>query len=89
MDSKLPSSVNYIYTYIRRSRQDLEREKKTDQDTLAEQRALLERILNERYQHYDWDLYEEVGSGADAIEERPVFRQIIEHLQKVKPRKLL
>ncbi|MBE2919616.1 recombinase family protein [Anoxybacillus flavithermus] len=86
MDSKLPSSVKYIYAYIRRSRQDLEREKRTDQDTLAEQRALLERILNERYQHYDWDLYEEVGSGADAIEERPVFRHIIEELQKVKPR---
>ncbi|MGM0974787.1 MAG: recombinase family protein [Bacillota bacterium] len=86
MDSKLPSSITYIYAYIRRSRQDLEREKKTDQDTLAEQRTLLERILNERYNHYDWDMHEEVGSGADAIDERPVFKHIMTQLENVKPR---
>lgn len=86
MDSKLPPSVKYIYAYIRRSRQDIQREKKTDQDTLTEQRDLLTRILEDRYNHYDWDLYEEVGSGADAIEERPVFSHIMKQLESAKPR---
>ncbi|WP_044749468.1 recombinase family protein [Bacillus alveayuensis] len=86
MDSKLPSSVKYIYAYIRRSRQDIQREKKTDQDTLAEQRSLLESILNKHYNHYDWDIYEEVGSGADAISDRPVFSHILKEIEKAPPR---
>lgn len=86
MDNKLPSTVRYIFAYIRRSRQDTQREKRTDQDTLAEQRSLLERTLNERYNHLDWDVYEEVGSGADAIEKRPVFKSIVEQLERVKPK---
>jgi DNA invertase Pin-like site-specific DNA recombinase len=86
VSGKLPSTITYIYAYIRRSRQDIEREKRTDQDTLAEQRTLLEKLLNEQYYHYDWDLYEEIGSGADAIEERPVFSMIIERLKSAKPR---
>jgi|SRR5690625_341344 len=85
-DSKLPSSVKYIYAYIRRSRQDMDRERKTDQDTLAEQRSLLEGILDERYNHFDWDMYEEVGSGADAIDERPVFKNIIAELEDAPPK---
>jgi site-specific DNA recombinase len=86
MDSKLPNTVNHIYAYIRRSRQDVEREKRTDQDTLAEQRTLLEKILQEQYNHYDWDMLEETVSGADAIEEREVFRTLIEILEQSKPR---
>src|SRR5690625_3140414 len=80
-DSKLPTSVKNIYAYIRRSRQDMDRERKKDQDTLAEQHSLLEGILDERYNHFDWDMYEEVESGADAMDERPVFKNIISELE--------
>ncbi|MBS3678923.1 recombinase family protein [Ornithinibacillus massiliensis] len=83
---KLPSSVKYIYAYIRRSRQDMQREKKTGQDTLTEQRTLLTNLLNKYYNHYDWDMYDELGSGADAIEERPTFAQILKEIEAAPPR---
>lgn len=84
----LPSSVKYIYGYIRRSRQDVQREKKTGQDTLSEQRTLLNNLFEKYYNHYDWDLYEELGSGADAIDERPVFSQILKEIENAPPRSM-
>jgi site-specific DNA recombinase len=85
MDNKLPLTVEYIYGYIRRSRQDIEREKRVDQDTLTEQRTLIEGILDEHYSKYDSDVYEELGSGGDGIENRDVFSSIIREVNE-KPR---
>ncbi|WP_010174825.1 recombinase family protein [Bacillus coahuilensis] len=80
-DKALQQTVTYIYGYIRRSRQDIERERKVDQDTLTEQRTLIEGILEDRFRHVDWDVFEEYGSGADALEARPVFLNIIEEIK--------
>ncbi|WP_143521180.1 recombinase family protein, partial [Pseudomonas sp. 2995-1] len=66
-------------------RQDIERERKVDQDTLSEQRNLIEGILEEKYKKYDWDVHEEIGSGGDGIENRPIFSRIIEEVND-KPR---
>ncbi|MEN2465622.1 recombinase family protein [Ornithinibacillus sp. JPR2-1] len=82
----LPETVEYIYGYIRRSRQDAEREKRVDQDTLAEQRTLIEGLLEKDYKRFDWDMYEEIGSGGDEINSRPVFSSIIEEIKSKEPR---
>lgn len=86
MAEQLPETVKYIYGYIRRSRQDIKREKKVNQDTLTEQRTLITGFLENNYSYVDWDIYEEYGSGADEIKSRPVFKQILEDLKNVKPR---
>jgi site-specific DNA recombinase len=80
---KLPSSVRFIYGYVRRSRQDVVREKKTNQDTLTEQRELIKDMLG-RYD-VESDIKEEIGSGGDTIEARPVFRALIARLKSIKP----
>ncbi|SDG73539.1 Site-specific DNA recombinase [Aneurinibacillus thermoaerophilus] len=86
MQGQLPNTVKYIYGYIRKSRQDIEREKRVDQDTLAEQRTLIEDLLETNFRHIDWDIYEEIGSGGDLIESRPVFSSIIEEIKAKEPR---
>lgn len=83
---KLPESVQYIFGYIRRSRQDIAREQKTEDDTLTEQRTTLTKSLENYYNYYDWDIYEEIGSGADAVEERPVFKNILEKIRQAPAR---
>lgn len=67
--------------YLRRSRQDLEKERITGEDTLAEQKRILQRLVIEqelRIEPKDW--YEEVASG-DKIADRPVFQYVLELLQ--------
>src|SRR5690554_6033632 len=86
LSNPIPSTVKYIYGYIRRSRQDIHREKKLKQDTLLEQRTLIEGYLQKHYSQINSDIYPELGSGADEIKNRPVFKQILEQLEKVKPR---
>lgn len=80
---KLPVTVERILGYIRRSRQDVVRERKTNQDTLAEQRELLTSILGGMTTPYE--IREEIGSG-DNIEGRPVFKGILDELRLIKPR---
>jgi len=82
--NSLPNSVSYIFGYIRRSRQDIARERKTNQDTLTEQRDLITDILKQI--PIDWDIKEEIGSGGDTIDSRPIFKALIEHLKTIKPR---
>jgi len=88
MKLELPKSVEFIFGYIRRSRQDIIREKKTDQDTLAEQRALMTDVLNNIQENYGipYTLKEEIRSGGDEIASRPVFSSILEELKNVKPK---
>jgi len=88
MHLQLPKTVEFIYCYIRRSRQDVLREKKTDQDTLAEQYALMTEVLediNERY-GIPYKIWREIKSGGDEIASRPRFVEIIEALKEVKPK---
>ena len=67
-----------IICYLRRSRQDIQRERKTGEDTLATQRKLMINSLDGIGIPYD--IVEEIGSG-DKIETRPVFQQVLEFLR--------
>lgn len=73
--------IKNIINYLRRSRQDEEREKKTGEDTLHEQRVLMDRVLSEYGIPYSQE--SEIGSG-DKISTRPVFQQIINDLENEK-----
>ncbi|GEC90716.1 recombinase family protein [Brevibacillus brevis] len=83
----LPTTVETIIGYIRRSRQDLLREKKTNQDTLAEQHELISGILKryEKEHGVHTELLSEIESG-DSIEGRKEFKKLLEFLKKVSPR---
>ena len=73
--------INNIINYLRRSRQDEDREKKTGEDTLHEQKQLMDRALADYGVPYDQR--SEIGSG-DKISTRPVFQQIIKDIQNGK-----
>lgn len=73
--------IKSIINYLRRSRQDIEKEKKTGTDTLHEQKLLMDRVLAEYGMPYDQEF--EIGSG-DKISTRPVFQKIINDLQSGK-----
>lgn len=72
------SKITNCACYIRRSRQDMEREKRTGEDTLAAQRQIMEKTLSDLKVPYF--VYSEIGSG-DKIETRPVFQQLLKELQ--------
>jgi DNA invertase Pin-like site-specific DNA recombinase len=74
-------NVLNIVGYIRKSRQDLEREKRTGEDTLAEQTTLMTRTLDSIELPYD--LQFEIGSG-DSIAGRPVFQEVIKDIEAKK-----
>jgi len=70
--------IKNIVNYLRKSRQDEERERKTGEDTLHEQKKLMDRVLADYGIPYDQR--PEVGSG-DKISTRPVFQQVIEDIK--------
>jgi DNA invertase Pin-like site-specific DNA recombinase len=71
--------ISRIMNYLRRSRQDVEREKKTGEDTLAAQKKLMTNVLDSYGIPYVQK--EEIGSG-DKISTRPVFMEVIEELKE-------
>jgi len=71
-------NLDHTVCYLRRSRQDLEREKRTGEDTLSTQKKIMEKVLNELCIPYK--MVEEIGSG-DKIETRPVFQQVLQLLK--------
>lgn len=79
--AKLPSDITAIINYLRRSRQDEEREKRTGEDTLSEQKMLMDRVLADSGVPYEQRF--EIGSG-DKIDTRPVFKEILKDLDKGK-----
>jgi DNA invertase Pin-like site-specific DNA recombinase/Zn-finger protein len=73
--------IESIIGYLRRSRQDLERERRTGEDTLATQRKIINKVLDDFGIPYD--IVEEIGSG-DKIDTRPVFQQVLRYLEEGK-----
>ena len=73
--------ISRIINYLRRSRQDVEREKRTGEDTLAAQKKLMKNTLDSYGIPYVQK--EEIGSG-DRISTRPVFIEVIEELKQNK-----
>lgn len=76
-----PYNVLNIIGYVRRSRQDIEKEKRTGEDTLAEQTSLIDKILMSIELPYD--LRSEIGSGEN-IDGRPVFQGVLKDLEQGK-----
>ncbi len=81
MSSDLLPLIYNVINYLRRSRQDIEREKRTGEDTLATQKKIMTKILDEI--HIPYTPAEEIGSG-DKIETRPVFQQVLKDLEEEK-----
>ncbi|HSH24832.1 MAG TPA: recombinase family protein [Massilibacterium sp.] len=73
--------ITNIINYLRRSRKDEERERKTGEDTLTEQKNLMDRVLSEYGIPYEQR--SEIGSG-DKISSRPVFQTVIKDLENGK-----
>lgn len=74
----MPEHVKSVVNYLRRSRQDLERERRTGEDTLAEQKLLMERVLADLGVPFVQRC--EIGSG-DKIATRPVFQEVLADLR--------
>ncbi|MGB9804939.1 recombinase family protein, partial [Desulfofundulus sp.] len=80
-DADFTLNIYRIINYLRRSRQDIEREKRTGEDTLAIQKRIMAKVLDDLGIPYDQ--VEEIGSG-DKIETRPVFQQVLADLEQGK-----
>ncbi|MET3287865.1 UNVERIFIED_CONTAM: site-specific DNA recombinase [Brevibacillus sp. OAP136] len=74
--AKLPDGVHImrVVNYLRRSREDADRERRTGEDTIALQKDLMDRVLHEYGLPYDQLI--EIGSG-ERIDTRPVFSQLL------------
>lgn len=73
--------IESIINYLRKSRQDEERERRTGDDVLKEQKEIMDRVLEPMGIPYDQET--EVGSG-DKISSRPIFQRVIDSLRKNK-----
>lgn len=73
--------IKNVLNYLRRSRQDVQREKQTGEDTLAAQRKLMKGVLEGYAVPYVQKM--EIGSG-DKISTRPVFQEVLEDLKMEK-----
>jgi len=78
--NQLPD-IYRIINYLRRSRQDIERERRTGEDTLSTQRKIMTKVLDDI--DIPYDVEQEIGSG-DKIEARPVFQKILNWLEEGK-----
>ncbi|MGO0062323.1 recombinase family protein [Brevibacillus fluminis] len=77
--ARLPDGVHIkrVVNYLRRSREDAERERRTGEDTIALQKDLMDRVLREYGLPYDQLI--EIGSG-ERIDTRPVFSQLLREI---------
>lgn len=71
----LNNQIKYLIAYLRKSREDIELEKRTGEDTLARHREMLTRIGTQN--NWILEFREEVESG-DTIASRPVFQRVLE-----------
>ncbi|MDQ0176448.1 recombinase family protein [Bacillus chungangensis] len=73
--------MNYFLNYVRKSRCDEERERRTGEDALTEQKKLMAKLLDDMGIPYVQKF--EVGSGVK-IATRPVFKEVLEELKQGK-----
>lgn len=73
--------ITNVINYLRRSRQDVQREKLTGEDTLASQTKLMANVLDQHGLPYVQRM--EIGSG-DKISTRPIFQEVLEELKSGK-----
>ena len=76
--SNLPEFVTHIACYLRRSREDLEAERRGENTLLVQRQFMVNEVLPRFGTHCE--VYEEVASG-DTIKDRPVFQQLMADLE--------
>lgn len=73
--------VRRCVCYLRRSRQDIVKEKRTGEDTLKNQEVLMTGYMNSI--EIEYDVFKEIGSG-DKISTRPIFQKILAFIKEGK-----
>ena len=86
MDNTLNIDVYAIY--LRKSRADMEAEKLGEGETLARHKAILTELAA-RKGFYIGEIYQEIVSGADRIEDRPEIKRLIDDCYKEKYKGIL
>ena len=86
MDDALKIDVYAIY--LRKSRADMEAEKLGEGETLARHKTILTELAA-RKGFYIGEIYQEIVSGADRIEDRPEIKRLIEDCYKGKYKGIL
>ena len=74
--------------YLRKSRADMEAEKLGEGETLARHKAILTELAA-RKGFYIGEIYQEIVSGADRIEDRPEIKRLIDDCYKEKYKGIL
>jgi DNA invertase Pin-like site-specific DNA recombinase len=80
-ESDVLNLISCIICYLRKSRQDILREKRTGEDTLTEQDLLMNKVLKQYEKPYE--IKREIGSG-DKISTRPIFQGVLKELNEGK-----
>lgn len=70
----IEKTIYNVLIYLRKSREDIELERLTGEDTLSKHRLMLSNIAKDR--NYNFDIRSEVESG-DSISGRPVFQSVL------------
>lgn len=86
MDNTLNIDVYAIY--LRKSRADMEAEKLGEGETLARHKTILTELAA-RKGFYIGEIYQEIVSGADRIEDRPEIKRLIDDCYKEKYKGIL
>ena len=75
--SSFPKALDRYAIYLRKSRADLEAEKLGEGETLARHKKILTELAARKGLYIE-KIYQEIVSGAESINDRPVIKQLIE-----------
>ena len=81
-------NIDVYAIYLRKSRADMEAEKLGEGETLARHKAILTELAA-RKGLYIGEIYQEIVSGADRIEDRPEIKRLIDDCYKEKYKGIL
>ena len=76
-----PKALDKYAIYLRKSRADLEAEKLGEGETLARHKKILTELAARKGLYVE-KIYQEIVSGAESINDRPVIKQLIEDCYK-------
>ena len=80
-ENSFPKALDKWAIYLRKSRADLEAEKLGEGETLARHKKILTELAARKGLYVE-KIYQEIVSGADSINDRPVIKQLIEDCYK-------
>lgn len=80
-ENAFPRALDRYAIYLRKSRADMEAEKLGEGETLARHKKILTELAARKGLYVE-KIYQEIVSGADSINDRPVIKQLIEDCYK-------